>query len=68
MKYWIPCKLSAEGLKTIGNNGPTKVDGHIIGESHDKKCWIVSWKGKTFGKSYHKDFIELRDALPGEQR
>lgn len=62
MKYWIPCQLSVEGERTLKADY-RRVNGHIVGESLDKKCWLVTWNNKLkvngSGGTIAKRFITI---------
>lgn len=62
MKYWIPCQLSVEGERAFKADY-RRVNGHIVGESRDKRCWRVTWNNKLkvngVGGIYAKRFITI---------
>lgn len=49
-----PCELNERGQQALGW-GPRQ--GHIVGESRNKKCWWVIWNGQKTRSSFSKDFI-----------
>ncbi len=53
------CGLTPEGVSQFRNTRlPPNVNGQIVGESRDGKCWSVRWEGKKYASAYHKDFIK----------
>ena len=48
------CKFTEKGIRTFDKQ---KI-GEFWGESRDKKCWRVLWKGRKTIIGYHKSFIK----------
>lgn len=49
------CEFSEEGLKTFKKER----HGVIIGESKNKLCYWVQWRGSNYRNNYHKSFIKI---------
>lgn len=52
------CAISREGLDWFANKkGKPYTQGRIVGESRNKKCWIVLWDGFKNAEPFDKSFI-----------
>lgn len=53
------CKMSEYGRNTFKGSSRQMVEGTIVGETKDGKCFKVLWPGLKSPRVYHKNFFEI---------
>ena len=57
----VSCSLTQKGMNVLHKKDRI---GNVVGESKDKTCWRVQWKGVNYNSAYHKSFIQIDLVFP----
>ena len=55
----IWCDFTDDAKKMGYRKGGNKESGRIVGESRDKKEWLVVWDGIKTSYRYYKEYIKI---------